>query len=239
MPDYIFPVKGTKTTEKISVIIPAAGMGNRVKKLGPKPLIQLDDKTVFQHQYTKLKANIPNCEIILVVGYMADKVMSAIPSDVIKVENEKYEDTNVVRSIGMGLRAATTNKVLIVYGDLVFNNHSIAGLHLDKQSILAADSSGYMKEEEIGCTVINNIVEHTFYDLPNKWMQILYLTGQDLELFKSICWNRSNARMYGYEAINLAINEGLKLKCVFPAGGEIVDIDYSEDVIRALEIVRR
>ena len=111
-----------KKTEEYSIIIPAAGMGYRMRSYGPKALISLNlDQNIIQRQIEIIKNNFTNYEIILVVGFEAEKLMRNTPEFLVKVENESYERNNVVRSIGMGLRATTTDKVLIIYGDLVFN----------------------------------------------------------------------------------------------------------------------
>ena len=121
-----------RKNEKHSIIIPAAGMGYRMRSYGPKPLIRINqEKTIVQNQIEIIKNNFVNPEIILVCGFEADKVMKNTPTDIIKIENESYEKTNVLRSIGMGLRAATSERVLIVYGDLVFNDEAIKNLKLE------------------------------------------------------------------------------------------------------------
>lgn len=243
---YVYPAKGTETTDRISVIIPAAGMGTRMKSFGPKALIRLQDKkTVFDYQYEHIKSAIPNSEIILVTGFMSDKVMAETPKDVIKIENEGYGTSNVVRSLGIGLRAATGNKVLVIYGDLVFNKFTLPGLRLKDESLLGVDNYGYLSDEEtehsaIGCTLDEKTghVVNMFYELSNKWSQILYLTGRELEVFRSICWNRSNATKFGFEALNLLINAGGKLKTVVSKDSRAVDIDTPGDIKKALEVIR-
>ena len=114
---HIAPIRGPLKQQKYTVIIPAAGMGNRMSTYGPKSLLTLDGHTtLIDRQIASVRRTFRKCEIILVVGFQAVKVMNNTPKDIIKIENENHEDTNVVRSIGMGLRAATTDKVLVIYG---------------------------------------------------------------------------------------------------------------------------
>ena len=70
------------------------------------------------------------------------------PKDLIKIENENYEKTNVVRSIGLGLRAATSENVLVIYGDLVFNEETIKNLKPQCSSLII-DNSSTMKDDEV------------------------------------------------------------------------------------------
>ena len=67
-----------------------------------------------------------------------------------------------------------------------------------------------MTDDEVGCTIINNHVEHILYDLPNKWAQIGYFVGKELQLLKQITFNPLNEKLLGFEAINEIINKGGK-----------------------------
>ena len=140
-------------SKRYSIIIPSAGMGRRMRSYGPKSLIKIhENTTIIGRQLSIIKKNFTNCEIILVTGFCSDKLMNNTPSDLIKVENENYESTNVLRSIGVGLRASTSDRVLILYGDLVFNEEAIKNLKLDSSSVIV-DDSGLMGEMEVGCNV--------------------------------------------------------------------------------------
>ena len=115
--------------EKINVIIPAAGIGRRMKSYGPKPLIKIGNSTIIKNQINLLQTYIPDINIVLVCGFKAERLMNETPSSILKVENELYQETNVVRSIGMGLRVVgSTSKVMVVYGDLVFNSAAIKNI---------------------------------------------------------------------------------------------------------------
>ena len=212
----------------LSILIPAAGAGVRMKAYGPKSLIQLTtDTNVIQNQINIIHENFTgNYEIILVTGFQSQKVMDNIPTNIIAIENERYKETNVVRSIGMGLRAATSDRVLIVYGDLVFNNKAFS-FPMNKSTMVISDT---MSQNEVGCTICNKYVEQLLYDLPNKWAQITFVTGKELEMLSKLCWDSSNERMYGFEVFNKVIQDGGKFLTVSPKGLKINDIDSSKDI---------
>ena len=168
-----------KRTDRYSIIIPAAGMGHRMRSYGPKPLIRLDaNQNIIQRQLRFIQNNFSNCEIILVAGFESDKLMKNTPDFLIKIENENYEKTNVVRSIGMGLRAATTDKILIIYGDLVFNEETLCNLKLE-QSCVLIDESDTMGIDEVGCNINDSSIEQLLPDMPNKWGQISFFIDKD------------------------------------------------------------
>ncbi len=223
-------------TPLYTVLIPAAGMGHRMKCYGPKSLIKITPKlTIFQHQLNIIKKTLRNKpNIILVTGFHANKVMNNIPDDIVKLENENYENTNVTRSIGIGLRAITTNHVIIIYGDLIFNKYALQ-FPIDDKSRLIIDSSNTMTKDEVGCVIHNKIIEHVGYDLDNKWAQILYLTGKELRLAQTLCWNPNFYRYFGFEMINEIIKRGGEFKIFKPCKIQANDVDCIKD----LDIVRK
>ena len=221
----------------ISIIIPAAGAGRRMKSYGPKPLIKIGNCTIIKNQISLLKSYIPDASIILVCGFKAERLMSEAPDHILKVENEFYEHTNVSRSIGMGLRVAgNSSKVLIVYGDLVFNSATIKNLPLKESCILVTDES--MGHDEVGC-ILNDegVLTNLMYDLPAKWGQITLFTGKELRLLKQLCWNEKNNTKFGFEIINQIISKGGIFRCIYHEEIKIVDIDSSKDIQKAKEIL--
>lgn len=218
------------------IIIPVAGIGRRMKSYGPKALIQINhpQNTIINLQLQTIEELFEDFSIILVCGFEAHKIMDYVSDDLVIVENERYETTNVVRSIGMGLRASTGNHVLIVYGDLVFNK---AALNCDFEESCMLINNETMGKEEVGCIVNDDLVRNMSYDLEDKWGQIVYLTGKELELFKKVCWDQSNTNKFGFEALNLVINAGGKFKAVKPRNSKIIDVDKSSDILRAKDIV--
>jgi|TARA_R100000353_G_scaffold174726_1_gene143316 choline kinase len=226
-----------KKSQKYSIIIPSAGMGKRMRSYGPKSLIKITpEKNIVENQIEIINDNFTNHEIILVCGFEADKLMNNTPKNLIKIENENYENTNVVRSIGLGLRAATSENVLVIYGDLVFNEETIKNLKPQCSSLII-DNSSTMKDDEVGCNISNNYVEQMLPDIENKWAQIAFLIGDELEMFKKICWNRDKSHYFGFEAMNEIIEKGGKFKSLSPQGMKITDVDSSKDLATAREIL--
>lgn len=232
-----FIIKAQKPVKDFyEIIIPSAGIGRRMKTYGPKALISINDHTtIIQNQLQIIDSVFNNYRIILVCGFQADKLMSSTPDHLIKIENENFVNTNVVRSIGMGLRATLGSNVIILYGDLVFNSFALQ--YKFDESCLVLDSSGTMPAEEVGCIVTNNQVESLCYDLPQKWGQIAYLTGKELALLKKVCWNRENDRMFGFEAFNMVINLGGRFKGILLPKAKIIDIDTSKNIETARTII--
>ena len=222
---------------KYSIIIPAAGQGIRMKSYGAKPLIKLTpDLNIIQNQLNIIASKFTNYEVVLIVGFQAYRVISQTPHDIIKIENERFAETNVCKSIGMGLRAATTNRVMIIYGDVVMNKNTF-DTKFNKGSSLIIDSDT-MTNNEVGCTINESkYIEQLSHDSPNKWAQIGFFVDKELEMLKKICWNPDNERHYGFEAINEIINMGGKFRAVSPPGIKVNDVDCSKDIPIAQSII--
>lgn len=235
----IYNIKQLKrTTPEYDVIIPAAGMGHRMKYYGPKSLTELNhNTTILQHQLKIINSIYRDTRIILVVGYQADKIIKKVPQYITVIENENFVNTNVTRSIGMGLNASTKDGVVIIYGDLVFNRYAL-GFEIGDKSTIVIDKYKTMSDNEVGCVVnSNNIIEQLWYDLPDKWAQIVYLTGKELQLAKQLCNNPTNYNIYGFEMLNKIIGNGGEFKAFQPYKIKVNDIDCLKDLTIAKGIL--
>lgn len=221
----------------LKIIIPSAGLGRRMKSYGCKSLLTIKNKTLIDFQLNILSKTINSYEVILITGFDSDRLISATPENIIKIENEKYYETNVSRSINIGLRATKNSQhVLIIYGDLLFNEDAIRNIDFTKSCIVL---SKYMNDNEVGCNInhMNNL-EYMMFDLPNKWGQIVYLTGRELSIYKKIILNKQNDKKFGFEIINNVINSGGKFKCIADKDIKIMDIDTSKDLKKAQEFIK-
>jgi choline kinase len=104
----------------LHVLIPAAGLGRRMKSYGPKALINLQGETLIERQIRLVREAFPRVKITVVAGFEAHRLREVLPKDVRLVLNPYYETTNVAYSVSIGLRTIPpTVPVLVVYGDLV------------------------------------------------------------------------------------------------------------------------
>lgn len=222
------PIKDSKKSIKLSVIIPSATQGNRMKSVGPRSLIQIGNVTLFEYQIEIIKESFPNSEFIIVSGCDSTKLMNRVPKGTICVENERYAETNVLRSVGMGLRAAVNDNVLILYGDAIVNRNALD--FSISNSCVVYDNSYEASEQEVGCTVDQDKLENIFYGLTNRWTSLTYLTGKELGIFKSIAFDKQKEKLYTWEAINEVIDKGGHFSAYCPKGTKSIDIDCVKDM---------
>jgi len=209
-----------------------------MKSYGPKALLEIHHRNIITNQINILEKSIPYINISLVCGFKAEKLMKNVPERIIKIENEFYDTTNVVRSIGVGLRTIKdAGTLILVYGDLFFNEIAISCLDLSYSCILINDAT--MTEEEVGCVVDENgVLQNMMYDLPNKWAQVAVFNGLELKLLKQLCWDKKNYHRFGFEIINEIIERGGSFSCLKHSKCKVIDIDTSKDIDRAKEIFK-
>lgn len=166
----------------IDVLIPAAGLGRRMKSYGPKALIPIKyGQNILERQVNIIDQTLTKYSLVLVCGFEAEKLMNNSPANAVKVENELYEDTNVARSVGLGLRSIpNSSRVLFVNGDLVFTENAINAIDYSTSSIIVSDQQ--MSQGEVGCIISSRgNLENMMYDLPMKWGQIAYFKTKSLK----------------------------------------------------------
>lgn len=231
---------------ELAVIIPVAGSGRRMKSYGSKCLLNLSDGRsilrrqidIFKKMFDKFNAASNGnfaTDIVVVVGFDADKVYKTLPDSVRVVENEHFETTGVGRSISIGLKATISKKVLIVYGDLVFNKEMFESI--PNESSVFVDSKGRMASNEVGVIIESNNVVHFDYGLKTKWCHCVVLTGKELALFKTISSQSDKRKLSGHEILNSIIDKGGEFKAIEPKKMKIIEVDSNKDLERTSSIL--
>ena len=95
-----------------------------------------------------------------------------------------------------------------------------------------------MTKDEVGCNISNKRAQYLIPDIENKWAQIAYLKGRELELFSKSVFNRDNDKKFGFEIINACIEMGGKFDTITPRNMKVTDIDTSKDLITAKKILK-
>jgi choline kinase len=221
----------------LSVIIPAAGMGRRMKSYGPKGLISLNGPSVLERQIKIIWKIYPKADITIVAGFQADLISERIRKkyDVRIVRNTDYQETNVARSIFLGLQSCVNKHALIVYGDLVFNSVALRGL-VNEKSKVVVDTKKNIRDEEVGVLFNKEEVTNFSYAIDKKWCQIAYLANHEMKLFEDISSKKECERWFGYEVFNEIIEQGGSFLPVEQRGMKIAEIDTPRDLRHAIEV---
>lgn len=223
----------------ISIIIPAAGLGKRMKAYGPKASIYLDKfQTVLQRQIKILKLIFPKSNIIVVCGFQKEKIYEIIDENIECVENKKYKDSNICLSIKLALDKCCSKKVLIINGDLVFSKEIFTNLPKNF-SWVAIDNNLNQRSSEVGVTIVNDEVTNFCYGLTPKWGHIVYLMGKEMEIFKELVSLERSEKKFSFEILNDVIDMGGIIKAQVNKKWKLVEIDTSKDIDRAKKLIKR
>lgn len=196
---------GQSAQKPLGIIIPCASYGH-VKSYGLRSLLDIKEKPLLSHQIDTLKAIYPHSEVILGLGFEADKVAQQF-AQYRSIENEFHADTSVTRTIGLALRACLHTSVLIVYGDVLFEPSALSSITAGGSAVLL-DSRGQMRSTNIGAYITDGSVARMSYGCPSKFAQVIFITGKEYDLFKAICCDRTKSKLLGFEAINLVLEQG-------------------------------
>lgn len=202
------------TLSDLTAVILCAGKGRRTSSIGSKSMVRVNNTNLINHQIETLKNKFPNIfDIIVVLGFDADKIFRTLPSWVRTVENENFENTNISRSIAMGLKASRSENIFMIYGDILFDDGVFN--NFTQNSSMAIDTFGRIDESKIGVTVENHRVVNLAYGLENGlWAQLGYFRGKELDLLRKITYNRDSDPLCGYEILNKILYKGGKLDAI-------------------------
>jgi choline kinase len=125
-------------------IILVAGMGTRLKPLTdniPKCLIEINKKPILVNALEKLALGGTK-EVILVVGYLQEKIKAAIGDrfsgmKISYVLNDRYNQTNTSYSLWLAVKDLMED-ILILEGDIFFENRLLEDFLGDKRQNLTA-----------------------------------------------------------------------------------------------------
>ncbi len=148
-----------KNIKKVAIIL-AAGIGSRLRPETyekPKCLVDVNGQPILEYQLQALESTQVD-EIIIVTGYMSDKVSAFIKNRDNKktvkiIENVRYLETNNMYSLNLALNSLSIDDVDFIYivnGDIIIEK-KIAKLMIDNStkelfSAIAIDKSQYFYE---------------------------------------------------------------------------------------------
>lgn len=195
--------------EKITVILLAENYGYRMKSYGPLSLIQIENKTLLEHQVDAISSVFIDYEIILCSGFETNKVYHFIQSKFPKsnniriVENQVYYHSNCCEGLRLCLNNTNNNKILICGGGVLLTPEYLKSLNLRKSSILTqqSDENGMF---EIGVISDDSKLENLSLAVKTAvWTELLYLTGEPLvKSFYNIVSKPELKNKFLFEAIN-------------------------------------
>ena len=111
---------------KIKVVIPAAGAGKRLFPhtfTKPKPMVYIAGKPIIGHILDRMRDVKPE-EIIIIVGYKKEQIISYVDANYSKEFNIRYIDQDDQLGLGHSIYMARDvigdSDIMIALGDMIF-----------------------------------------------------------------------------------------------------------------------
>ena len=119
-----------------------------MQSYGAIPLIPFRRKRLIDLQINSIKNVFNNFEVIICVGYDADKVCKYIKSkyqnlNIRIVENQLYDNSNSCEGVRLCLNNINNNKVIILDGSLLLDIETLYDMDTQKSYILT--EQGFLK----------------------------------------------------------------------------------------------
>lgn len=194
---------------KHSVILLNSFPDKKIKSIGNRCLIELkNNKNVLDYHMSTINTIFKNPEIILVCGFDNKKIKKYIQSkykNIIYVEHEMNDLTNIGHSVSLGLKTASKENCLILNSNILLHGRAISSIknNLDKSFVVYSDNKG-----NIGILHSKNKLINCYYDLPNNLFDILYINQKEFKYVSNI---KNMSSLYFFEIINQYIDTGMTL----------------------------
>ena len=229
MTKFLQKIKRDKISTSVAIL--SAGVGNRIKSYEPRSLLKVGNKTLLEHQLKIVQEAFDKPEIVVALGYEANKVIRRVKPEVRVVENQLHLSTGSLETLRLSLNNCTGDGILFFHGDLYFNVQTLLASDYSKSFVLT-DDRGQMSEREVGVTVVDGNATIFSYGLETKWAQIAFLTGKELSILRSICLKSDEEikQKLTFEALNMVLLKGGKIKCYEPQDMSIIEIDCMKDL---------
>lgn len=227
---------------RLNIILPCGSTPKKLKGLGPRALIKINQQMSLLE--TQIR-NIPLFDdydiinIICITGFENHKIRKLFRGffDIRLIYNPLYKKTNVCYAVGLALENSHPGDILIIHGDLIFNQDSINKIHKDKISKLLIDNKNKIKKQKIGVNIESGYITNMAYSLPIKWGQIAFFTKKERRMLEKIVFNyKLSSQWFLHEAILHIINDGGKFYSFDPKNANFLEIENREDIQKAKTI---
>lgn len=233
----------------MTYIILAAGKGSNLQPLTlnyPKTSFRLDENTtVLQRMVRTIRKHDKDAEIVVVLGYLADKVKESLSEENCKfVLNPFYEVTNSISSLWFARQYLERENVTIVHGDVVYSNEIIENYLVkptdypyvltDSSCIVAGNYNAVIRDNQI--LVMSKKLEN----VSAKYCCMTKLDAVSARLMKQEIDNMIKNNMYGQffedSLVQMIMFNDFQLFSEDIAGKDWSEVDTVDDLLKAQQI---
>lgn len=211
---FAIPIRADKDSDIISVIIMADEPAKGMRQSGPKSLLSYQKDNILNQQISVLLEAIPEAEIIVAVGFEANKIISLKTKTFKIVENIDFETTNSIETLRLCINNISNEKVLIIGGDVIPTVSDVLSIiKQSKQNVILFNN--VWSNNNIGLIQNNNILTNFSYGLENKWSNIWYITGNQLIEIRKFVNNSKNKKSLLHHGIEYLLSRNYIIQTIF------------------------
>lgn len=226
----------------MKALILNSGMGSRMgeeTKSHPKCMTIIQrDETILSRQLKQL-VRFGIKDVIITTGYF-DKVLIdycrglGLPIQYTFVKNERYDSTNYIYSIYCAREELKNTDLIMMHGDLVFEDSCLEKSLLAKDSTMVIDSTLSLPEKDFKAVVENNAIKAIGIDFFEKAYAAQPLYKLNAEMWEkwleniSVFCERDQTACYAENAFNM-ISDECKITPLDVKGLFCNEIDTLED----------
>ncbi|RAP53509.1 MAG: hypothetical protein BZ138_00675 [Methanosphaera sp. rholeuAM270] len=228
----------------MKAIILNSGMGSRLKELTknvPKSMVEIgNDETIFSKAVNTLsKYDID--EFIITTGYLSEVLKeyasTSFPDvNFTFVHNPEYDKTNYINSLDY-VSDDLVGDILLLHGDLIFDEEVVSQILLCDESCMVTDSQLEIPKKDFKAKIVDGYVKKIsvdyFGDDAVSCQPLYKLKNNDWINWKNkiriFCGTGKND-VYAEEALNVLLNEEIKIKAIDIRGYFCSEIDTKEDL---------
>lgn len=229
---FTVPIKSkTNDSSNTTVLILASIPNDRMKTMPSVSLMMVDKQNnVIDIQVEAIRTVYPKSDIILVTGHDATQVIEHRPTCVRIVENQMYETRGENEELRLALNNSTTDNILIISGNCIFNANALQHLK-NHASCTLIDKNNQIDKDSLGVISNNSRVENIAYGVMDKWCYITYLEAREVRIIKKFASAKNKANMCLFEAINYVTSHGGIINTVGQQNGYLRRITSSKDML--------
>lgn len=230
----------------MKAIILNSGMGSRLEELTenvPKSMININNnQTIFSKTINTLK-NFNIDEFIITTGYLKnvlkDYALNNFPDiNFTFVDNPVYDSTNYIKSLDY-IEDDITDDLLLLHGDLVFDEEVVTKLIKSNKSSMVVDSQTDIPQKDFKAKVVDGQVKQVsvdyFGDDALACQPLYKLLNKDWIVWKKkireYC-DEGNTNVYAEEALNELLYDKITIDAMDIQGYYCSEIDTKEDLRR-------
>lgn len=233
----------------MTFIILAAGKGSNLQPLTlnyPKTSFRLDENTtVLQRMVRTIRKHDKDAEIVVVLGYLADKVKESLSEENCKfVLNPFYEVTNSISSLWFARQYLERENVTIVHGDVVYCNEIIENYLVrptdhpyvltDSSCLVAGNYNAVVRDNQI--LVMSKKLEN----FSAKYCCMTKLDAVSARLMKqeidSMIVNNMYGQFFEDSLVQMIMFNDFRLFSEDIAGKNWSEVDTVDDLLKAQQI---